>query len=189
MKCLWLEPILDGTGRNSFDSRSRPQTKVNILNKTSIRQRKALAATALGAFALTSTLALAAPAQATPPTPFNGCTVAVADPAYRETSPQGDKRYNYSYKIKCDKGRYVTYQHQAFQARGDGYQKRGDNTRASSHYTNTSTKNFNFWYTLKDYKPGRENVYHQVRIKVHGDGGVTSDWSPWYKSPVVSVSN
>lgn len=165
------------------------------MQNASTRPRRALAAAAVGAATLAASVSLTTPAQAASVGYFNGCTVTSADkPVFSGHNDVGVKRFNYQVSVTCYGDRSIRFEQRVYEQDPGTDQRRASRTTGWQHYTGssaaTSKKTWNYRVNLANTDgDGSEEIYHQVRIQVRSNGNhpVTSEWSPWAVSQVVSA--
>lgn len=149
-------------------------------------QRKVLVS-ALSMAALISPIAISTPAHADI-IDFNGCAVTKAlKPVFAGHDDRGFKRFNYPVTVKCKADREVRIEQKMWEEDDGADEIRYERT-TNWQDVNPQGMEYKFRISLRDTEPGHEEIYHRVRIQVMSNG-VSSAWSSWTSSPVVSVAN
>ena len=145
---------------------------------------------ALTAVAAAAPLALALPAQAS--TTSSLCTVTPRAPFFDHLDSTGQKVISYGTTVYCQSGRSIEIQDQ--RCDDDTYDliPSADDPHGITTYNitfnSTSTVYESAAKTLPDSDPwgdDNEEMYHSVRFRVTSNG-VTSPWTAWEGSTVVS---
>jgi hypothetical protein len=145
---------------------------------------------ALTAVAAAAPLALAIPAQAST---TNGlCTVTPSAPYFDHLNSSGQKVINYGTTVYCQSGRSVEIQDQRWDDDTWDLVPSKDDPHGITTYNitfnSTSTVYESATKALPDsdaWGDDNEEMYHSVRFRVTSNG-VTSPWTPWEASTVVS---
>jgi hypothetical protein len=145
---------------------------------------------ALAAVAAAAPLALALPAQAS--TTSSLCTVTPWEPFFDHIDSTGQKVINYGTTVYCQSGRTIEIQDQRWDDDTYDLVPSADDPHGITTYTIT------FNSTAVEYKSAakalpdsdawgddNEEMYHSVRFRVTSNG-VTSPWTKWEDSTVVS---
>ena len=145
---------------------------------------------ALAAVAAAAPLALALPAQAS--TTSGLCTVTPWAPAFDHLDSSGQKVIKYPTTVYCQSGRSIEIQDQRWDDDTYDLIPSADDPHGITTYTitfnSTSAVYKSAAKTLPDsdaWGDDNEEMYHSVRFRVTSNG-VTSPWTPWEDSTVVS---
>ena len=145
---------------------------------------------ALTAVAAAAPLALALPAQAS--TTSGLCTVTPQAPVFDHFDSSGQKVIQYPTTVYCQSGRSIEIQDQRWDddtydlvpSADDPYGR----TTYNIPFNSTATMYKSFLQVLPDadaWGDDNEEMYHSVRFRVTSNG-VTSPWTAWEDSTVVS---
>ena len=145
---------------------------------------------ALTAVAAAAPLALALPAQAS--TTSSLCTVTPSAPAFDHLNSSGQKVIKYGTTVYCQSGRSIEIQDQRWDDDSWDLVPSADDPHGITTYNitfnSTSTVYESATKPLPDsdaWGDDNEEMYHSVRFRVTSNG-VTSPWTPWEDSTVVS---
>ena len=145
---------------------------------------------ALTAIAAAAPLALALPAQASSTTGL--CTVTPQAPVFDHFNSSGEKVIKYPTTVYCQSGRSIEIQDQRWDDDTWDLVPSADDPYGTTTYnitfTSTSTEYKSAAKTLPDsdaWGDDNEEMYHSVRFRVTSNG-VTSPWTAWEDSTVVS---
>jgi hypothetical protein len=141
----------------------------------------------LVAVAAAAPLALAAaPAQAAT---SSGCTVTPLKPVFAGFNSSGVKVVRYKVSISCSGDRSVTVQQLRYE---DDKSPDADDNLGSSTFTRSfdgaGSITVNIQRALPNTEGGNEEIYQRVRFRVSSNG-VTSPFTSWQNSPVLSIPN
>ena len=145
---------------------------------------------ALTAVAAAAPLALALPAQASTTTGL--CTVTPWAPAFDHLDSSGQKVISYGTTVYCQSGRSIEIQDQRWDDDTYDLIPSADDPHGITTYTipfnSTTTQYESAAKALPDsdaWGDDNEEMYHSVRFRVTSNG-VTSPWTKWEDSTVVS---
>lgn len=136
---------------------------------------------ALGATAAMS-VAMASPASAAT---SSGCTVTPLKPVFAGFNSSGVKLVNYRISVSCTSNRTVSIEQERWE---EDPWPNGDDFLGSSSFTTSGVTTLSNVRTLVDGEIGDEEVYHKIRFRVSSNG-VTSPWTSWQKSAVLTIPN
>ncbi len=136
---------------------------------------------ALGATAAMS-VAMASPASAAT---SSGCTVTPLKPVFAGFNSSGVKLVNYRISVSCTSNRTVSIEQERWE---EDPWPNGDDFLGSSSFTTSGVTTLSNVRTLVDGEIGDEEVYHKIRFRVSSNG-VTSPWTSWEKSSVLTIPN
>ena len=136
---------------------------------------------ALGATAAMS-VAMASPASAAT---SSGCTVTPLKPVFAGFNSSGVKLVNYRISVSCTSNRTVSIEQEHWE---EDPWPNGDDFLGSSSFTTSGVTTLSNVRTLVDGEIGDEEVYHKIRFRVSSNG-VTSPWTSWEKSSVLTIPN
>ena len=115
----------------------------------------------------------------------SGCTVTPLKPIFAGFNSSGVKLVNYRISVSCTSNRTVSIQQRRYEE--DGFLNPDDFLGATSFNT-SGVRTLHNRRTLVDTESGNEEVYQKVRFRVTSNG-VTSPWTSYEKSPVLSIPN
>ncbi len=147
-----------------------------------MRTKKTLA-TAL-ALAASAAMSVAVAGSASANT-SSGCTVVPLKPIFAGFNSSGVKLVNYRISVSCSSGRTVSIQQERYEE--DSWPN-GDDFLGATSFSSSGVTTLNNVRTLVDGELGDEEVYHNVRFRVSSNG-VTSPWTSWQKSAVLTIPN
>ena len=146
---------------------------------------KRLVVGGLVAAAAAAPLALAAaPAEATT---GSGCTVTPLKPTFGGFNSSGVKLVRYGVSIKCAADRSVTVDQDRFD-KASGVPVLTGVSVLKHTFGGAGTIKITVQRPLPDLNRGNEAVFQSVRFRV-ASHGVTSAWTGWQKSAVLSIPN
>lgn len=145
-------------------------------------KKSAFAALAAAAASIVLPIAMASPASAAT---SSGCTVTPLKPIFAGFNSSGVKLVNYRVAVDCAAGRTVSITQQRYEE--DGFLNPDDYLGTTS-WTTSGTRVLNNVRTLVNTESGDEEVYHKVQFRVTSNG-VTSPWTSYQKSSVLSIGN
>jgi hypothetical protein len=129
-------------------------------------------------------IAMAAPASANT---SSGCTVKPLRPNFTGSfTTSGVKKVDYGISVSCAPNRTVSIEQRRYEE--DGGLFNSDDFLGASSFNTFGVRTLSNVRTLVDTESGNEEIYHKVRFRVTSNG-VTSAWTPWEKSPVLSIPN
>ena len=145
---------------------------------------------ALTAVAAAAPLALALPAQAS--TTSSLCTVTPSAPAFDHLNSSGQKVIKYGTTVYCQSGRSIEIQDQRWDDDSWDLVPSADDPHGITTYNITFNSTSTVYKSAAKVLPDsdawgddNEEMYHSVRFRVTSNG-VTSPWTPWEDSTVVS---
>ena len=127
-------------------------------------------------------VALASPASAAT---SSGCTVNPLKPIFAGFNSSGVKLLDYRVSVSCSAGRTVFIEQERYEE--DDWPN-GDDFLGATSWNTSGVVTLSNVRTLVDGEIGYEEVYQNVRFRVSSNG-VTSPWTSWQKSAVLSISN
>ena len=127
-------------------------------------------------------ITMAAPASAAT---SSGCTVTPLKPIFAGFNSSGVKLVNYRISVSCTSNRTVSIQQRRYEE--DGFLNPDDFLGATSFNT-SGVRTLSNVRTLVNTESGNEEVYQKVRFRVTSNG-VTSPWTSYEKSAVLSIPN
>ncbi|HYO86691.1 MAG TPA: hypothetical protein VES01_09590 [Dermatophilaceae bacterium] len=144
--------------------------------------RSKIAALTVAAAGAILPIAVASPAQAAT---SSGCTVTPLKPIFAGFNSSGVKLVNYRISVSCWSNRTVSITQQRYEE--DGFLN-PDDFLGSTSFTTSGVRTLSNVRTLVNTESGNEEVYQKVRFRV-SSGGVTSPWTSFQKSSVLSIGN
>ncbi|HET9648982.1 MAG TPA: hypothetical protein VFP34_12250 [Microlunatus sp.] len=132
-------------------------------------------------------LALAvAPAQAAT---GSGCTVTPLRPVFAGFNSSGVKQVRYRVTATCSSNRVLTVEQRRYEddASPDPDDFLGSSVLVHS-FSGGATVTLSTTRSLPDTEPGNEEIYQRIRFRVSSNG-VTSAWTGWQNSPILSIPN
>ena len=139
----------------------------------------------LMAAATAALLPVAAASSASASTTSSGCTVTPLKPIFAGFNSSGVKLVNYRITVSCLSNRTVSIDQRRYEE--DGFLN-PDDFLGSTPFSTSGVRTLSNVRTLVNTEGGNEEVYHKVRFRV-SSGGVTSPWTSYEKSPVLSIGN
>jgi hypothetical protein len=127
-------------------------------------------------------VAMASPASAAT---SSGCTVTPLKPVFAGFNSSGVKLVNYRISVSCTSNRTVSIEQERWE---EDPWPNGDDFLGSSSFTTSGVTTLSNVRTLVDGEIGDEEVYHKIRFRVSSNG-VTSPWTSWEKSSVLTIPN
>lgn len=134
------------------------------------------------AAAAAAPIALAAPASAAT---SSGCTVTPLKPIFAGFNSSGVKLVNYRIAVSCASNRTVTIEQRRYEE--DDWPN-PDDSLGTTTFTTSGVRTLSNVRTLVNTESGNEEVYQKVRFRVTSSG-VTSPWTSYEKSSVLSIPN
>ena len=144
--------------------------------------KKRIAALAAVAASAALSVAMASPASANT---SSGCTVTPLKPIFAGFNSSGVKLVNYRISVSCTSGRTVSIDQQRYE---EDPWPNGDHFLGSTSFSTSGVTTLSNVRTLVDGELGDEEVYHNVRFRVSSNG-VTSPWTSYQKSSVLTIGN
>ncbi len=132
--------------------------------------------------ASTAVLPIAAATSASAAT-SSGCTVTPLKPIFAGFNSSGVKLVNYRITVSCSSNRTVSITQKRYEE--DGWPNPDDYLGTTS-FSTSGVRTLNNVRTLVNTESGYEEVYQKVQFRVTS-GGVTSPWTSWQKSSVLSI--
>jgi hypothetical protein len=170
--------------------REKPATSAGPTHGGSLMKFTRKAQLALTAVAAAAPLALALPAQAS--TTSSLCTVTPWAPSFDHIDSSGQKVINYGTTVYCQSGRSIEIQDQRWDDDTYDLIPSADDPHGITTYTITFTSTSTVYESAAKALPDsdawgddNEEMYHSVRFRVTSNG-VTSPWTAWEDSTVVS---
>ena len=127
-------------------------------------------------------IALAAPASAAT---SSGCTVTPLKPIFAGFNSSGVKLVNYRISVSCASNRTVSIEQRRYEE--DDWPN-PDDSLGTTTFSTSGVRTLSNVRTLVNTESGNEEVYQKVRFRVTS-GGVTSPWTSFQKSSVLSIPN
>jgi hypothetical protein len=127
-------------------------------------------------------IALAAPASAAT---SSGCTVTPLKPIFAGFNSTGVKLVNYRISVSCASNRTVSIEQRRYEE--DDWPN-PDDSLGTTTFSTSGVRTLSNVRTLVNTESGNEEVYQKVRFRVTS-GGVTSPWTSFQKSSVLSIPN
>ena len=153
---------------------------------TRTKLRKLLIGTIAAAAAVVPLAVSTVPAHAAT---SSGCTVTPSKPFFDGFNSSGVKQVRYRVTIKCDANRTVTVHQRRYE---DDRAPDADDNLGATVYVRTfggsGTKTVSTLVSLRNTEAGNEEVYQRVRFQVTSNG-VTSPWTGWQTSRILSILN
>jgi hypothetical protein len=115
----------------------------------------------------------------------SGCTVTPLKPIFAGFNSSGVKLVNYRISVSCSAGRTVSIAQERYEE--DSWPN-GDDFLGSTLFSSSGVTTLSNVRTLVDGEWGDEEVYHQVQFRVSSNG-VTSPWTSFQKSAVLTIPN
>lgn len=118
-----------------------------------------------------------------------GCTVTPLKPVFAGFNSSGVKLVRYKVSVKCSADRTVTVQQHRYE--DDKAPDKDDDLGASSFvrsFGSTKTIVVASQRALPNTENGNEEIYQRVRFRVSSHG-VTSPWTSWQNSGILSIPN
>ena len=153
---------------------------------THTKLHKLLVGTIAAAAAVVPLALTTAPAHAAT---SGGCSVTPSKPFFDGFNTSGVKQVRYRVTIKCDANRTVTVLQRRYE--DDRAPDADDYLGATVFVRNfggSGTKTASTLVSLRNTEAGNEEVYQRVRFQVTSNG-VTSPWTSWQNSPILSIPN
>lgn len=147
-----------------------------------MRTKKRIATLAALATSAALSVAMASPAAANT---SSGCTVTPLKPIFAGFNSSGVKLVNYRISVSCTSGRTVSIDQQRYE---EDPWPNGDDFLGSTSFSTSGVTTLSNVRTLVDGELGDEEVYHNVRFRVSSNG-VTSPWTSYQKSSVLTIGN
>ncbi len=117
----------------------------------------------------------------------SGCTVTAAKPVFAGFNSSGVKLVRFSVTANCSGDRGVTIEQRRYDATPNPDKYLGQKVLKHSFDKSGTVK---IWVTsaLPQTGAGNERMYQKIRFRVYSHG-VTSPWTSWEASPVLSIPN
>ena len=128
------------------------------------------------------------PRPRTPP-PAAAAPSPLSKPFFDGFNTSGVKQVRYRVTIKCDANRTVTVHQRRYE--DDRAPDADDYLGATVFVRNfggSGTKTASTLLTLRNTEKGNEEVYQRVQFQVTSNG-VTSPWTSWQNSPLLTIPN
>jgi len=117
----------------------------------------------------------------------SGCTATPLKHVFAGFNSSGVKEVRYSVSVTCSGDRSITVEQRRYDAVPSPDKYLGQSVLKHS-FDKSGSVRISVTRALPETGPGNERMYQKIRFRV-ASHGVTSSWTSWQASPVLSIPN